>query len=106
MRIVVASGNRGKLAELMALLAPLGIEVISQAHLGIGSAPEDRPTFVENALTRHATPVAARAFPHSPTTRVGGGPHWAERPESDPPAMRESTATMPPTTPGSSPSSR
>ncbi|MEZ5558487.1 MAG: non-canonical purine NTP pyrophosphatase [Pseudomonadales bacterium] len=56
MKIVLATGNRGKLAELEALLAPLGIELVSQASLGITPAPEVRGTFVENALdkARHA----------------------------------------------------
>lgn len=56
MKLVLASGNRGKLAELRALLEPLGIGVESQAELDIRPAPEERPTFVENALdkARHA----------------------------------------------------
>lgn len=55
-RVVLASGNPGKLAELRALLAPLGIECISQAVLGIADADEPHDTFVENALAkaRHA----------------------------------------------------
>ncbi len=55
-RVVLASGNPGKLAELRALLAPLGIECISQADLGIAEADEPHDTFVENALAkaRHA----------------------------------------------------
>ncbi len=55
-RVVLASGNPGKLAELRALLAPLGIECISQADLGIADADEPHDTFVENALAkaRHA----------------------------------------------------
>lgn len=60
MRVVLASGNRGKLAELSQLLAPLGISVASQASLGITAAPEDRPTFVENAIDK-ARHVARRA---------------------------------------------
>jgi XTP/dITP diphosphohydrolase len=57
MRIVLASGNRGKLAELAELLAPLGMDLVSQSALGIPGAPEDRFTFVENALdkARHAS---------------------------------------------------
>jgi XTP/dITP diphosphohydrolase len=57
MKIVLASGNRGKLAELAALLAPLGITIDSQAALGIRPAVEERLTFVENALdkARHAS---------------------------------------------------
>jgi XTP/dITP diphosphohydrolase len=55
-RIVLASNNRGKLAELQAMLAPLGIELVRQADLGIGEADEPFRTFVENALAkaRHA----------------------------------------------------
>ena len=56
MRIVLASGNRGKLKELDALLVPLGHEVIAQSELGIDSPPETGSTFLENALlkARHA----------------------------------------------------
>jgi XTP/dITP diphosphohydrolase len=55
-RIVLASSNRGKLAELQAMFAPLGIELVRQAELGIGEAEEPHRTFVENALAkaRHA----------------------------------------------------
>jgi XTP/dITP diphosphohydrolase len=55
-RLVLASDNRGKLAELQALLAPLAVEVHGQASLGIGPAQEPHDTFVENALAkaRHA----------------------------------------------------
>lgn len=57
MKIVLASGNPGKLAELNELLAPLGIQMESQAALGIRPAVEERSTFVENALdkARHAS---------------------------------------------------
>ena len=56
MKLVLASNNRGKLAELHAMLAPLGIELVPQADLGIGEADEPHRTFVENALAkaRHA----------------------------------------------------
>lgn len=52
MKIVLASGNRGKLAELRALLSPLGIDVDSQSALGIMPIAEERPSFVENALDK------------------------------------------------------
>jgi XTP/dITP diphosphohydrolase len=52
MKIVLASGNAGKLAELVTLLAPLGIDVVSQSSLSITGAPEERTTFVENALDK------------------------------------------------------
>jgi XTP/dITP diphosphohydrolase len=57
-RWVLATGNRGKLAELRSLLgdAGLDLELVSQTELGIGAAAEDGVTFVENALAkaRHA----------------------------------------------------
>ncbi len=54
--IVVASGNRGKLAELGDMLATLELEVVAQGTLGVGDADETGLTFVENALikARHA----------------------------------------------------
>lgn len=56
-RLVLASNNPGKLREMRALLAPLGIEVIAQAELGIAEAEEPHDTFLENALAkaRHAS---------------------------------------------------
>ena len=56
-QLVLASNNPGKLREFEALLAPLGIEVIPQARLGVGEADEPHATFVENALAkaRHAS---------------------------------------------------
>ncbi|GKT25853.1 RdgB/HAM1 family non-canonical purine NTP pyrophosphatase [Acidovorax sp. SUPP3334] len=52
MKIVLASNNQGKLAELQTLLAPLGVELIRQADLGVGEAEEPFHTFVENALAK------------------------------------------------------
>jgi XTP/dITP diphosphohydrolase len=59
-RVVLASANPGKLRELAALVAPLGLELISQAALGIESVPESGATFLENALlkARHAARAA------------------------------------------------
>ncbi len=56
-RLVIASGNPGKLREFQFLLQPLGIEVLTQAQLGIAEAEEPHFTFVENALAkaRHAS---------------------------------------------------
>lgn len=56
-RVVVATGNSGKVRELTELLAPLGLELLMQGELGIESVPEVASTFVENALAkaRHAT---------------------------------------------------
>lgn len=56
MKIVLASNNKGKVAELRAMLAPLGLELIAQGELGVPEAAEPFHTFVENALAkaRHA----------------------------------------------------
>jgi XTP/dITP diphosphohydrolase len=56
-RLVLASGNPGKLREFRRLLAPVGIDVVAQSELGIGEAAEPHATFVENALAkaRHAS---------------------------------------------------
>ena len=57
MRLVLASNNKGKLAELQTLFAPLGIALVAQAALNISEADEPFHTFVENALAkaRHAS---------------------------------------------------
>ncbi len=57
MKLVLASHNAGKLAELHSLFAPLGLTLIAQGQLGISEAEEPFRTFVENALTkaRHAS---------------------------------------------------
>jgi len=56
-KLVLASSNPGKLREFEALLAPLGMEVVVQASLGVSDADEPHGTFVENALAkaRHAS---------------------------------------------------
>lgn len=58
-QIVLASGNAGKLRELAALLAPLGIAVRPQSDFDVPEADEPHVTFVENALAkaRHAARV-------------------------------------------------
>lgn len=55
-KLVLASSNAGKLREFAALLAPLGLEVVPQARLGVTDADEPHFTFVENAIAkaRHA----------------------------------------------------
>ncbi len=52
MKIVLASNNQGKLAELLPLFAPLSVELIAQGLLGVPEAPEPYKTFVENALAK------------------------------------------------------
>ena len=66
-RLILASGNEGKLREFRRLLAPLAIEVVPQAAMGIAEADEPHATFVENAVAkaRHAS-------------RIGGMPALAD----------------------------
>ena len=56
MRLVLASNNAKKLGELQALLAPAGVELVTQGSLGVSEADEPHHTFIENALVkaRHA----------------------------------------------------
>ena len=60
MRLVLASNNAKKLAELQTLFAPLGLELIAQRSLGIPEAEEPHISFVENALAK-ARQAAAQA---------------------------------------------
>ena len=62
-RIVLASNNAGKLAELQALFAPLGVQLVRQAELGIGEAEEPFHTFVENALAKARHAARASGLP-------------------------------------------
>ncbi len=58
-RLVIASNNKGKIAELAELLRPLGLTPLPQGELGVGEAEEPAVTFVENAIlkARHAARV-------------------------------------------------
>jgi len=55
-QLVIASNNKGKIAELTELLVPLGLAPVAQGELGVGEAEEPAVTFVENAIlkARHA----------------------------------------------------
>src|SRR5690348_17096949 len=51
-RVVLASGNAGKLREFAELLANTGFEFVRQSELGIEPPPETGTTFLDNALTK------------------------------------------------------
>jgi XTP/dITP diphosphohydrolase len=89
MRLVLASNNAKKLAELGTLLAPLGLDLVAQGALGIGEAEEPHSTFLENALAkaRHAAAQSGGAAIADDSglsvTALGGAPgvasaHYAE----------------------------
>ncbi len=63
MKIVLASNNSGKLAELNAMFSPLGVQLLRQADLGIGEAEEPFRTFVENALAKARHAARASGLP-------------------------------------------
>lgn len=62
-KLVIASNNPGKLREFQQMLAPLGIEMLTQAQLGIAEAEEPHCTFVENALAKARHVSAASGLP-------------------------------------------
>lgn len=62
-KLVLASSNAGKLAELQAMLDGRGIEVLPQSAFDIPDAPETAPTFVENALIKARHVASATGLP-------------------------------------------
>lgn len=56
-KLVIASGNKGKLREIQHILNPLGIETVAQAEFNVPECAEPYRTFIENALAkaRHAS---------------------------------------------------
>jgi XTP/dITP diphosphohydrolase len=63
MKLVLASNNAGKLAELQQLFGPLGVQLVRQSELGVGEADEPFCTFVENALAKARHASAATGLP-------------------------------------------
>ena len=62
-RVVLATGNPGKLRELRAILSSHGIEVVAQSELGIEPPVEDGDSFVANALIKARHAAAAARLP-------------------------------------------
>ena len=62
-QVVLASGNAGKLAELDRILAPLGVELLSQAQFNVVEAEETGLTFVENAILKARAACAQTGLP-------------------------------------------
>ncbi|HBC83115.1 XTP/dITP diphosphatase [Pseudescherichia vulneris] len=58
-KVVLATGNAGKVRELASLLNDFGLDVVAQTELGVESADETGLTFIENAIikARHAAQV-------------------------------------------------
>lgn len=62
-RLVVASHNAGKVREIGALLAPLGVEAISAASLGLPEPEETETTFAGNAALKARAAALASGLP-------------------------------------------
>lgn len=58
-KIVLASGNQGKLNEFAHLFEQYQIQIVAQGELGVQDVPETGTTFVENAIikARHAAKI-------------------------------------------------
>ena len=93
-KLVIASGNAGKLLEIRHLLEPLGIEVLPQSIFNITEVEEPYCTFVENALAkaRHASKSSGLAALADDSgicvNALNGGPgvysaRYAGEPKSD-----------------------
>lgn len=63
MRLVAATGNRGKIRELESLLGGLELQLIAQAALGVSEVPETGLTFVENAIIKARNAAAQTGLP-------------------------------------------
>ena len=62
-RLLVATHNRGKAGEIRALLAPVGVEIVSAADLGLPAPPETGTTFEENATIKALAATRASGLP-------------------------------------------
>ena len=63
MKLVLASNNAGKLAELQAMFAGLDVQLVRQGDLGVPEAEEPHRTFVENALAKARNASAHTGLP-------------------------------------------
>ncbi len=91
-KIVVATHNKGKLAEIRELLAPYGMEATSVGELGLPEPAETGETFEENAYTKAFAAASATGLPALSddsglvVDALGGRPgvhtaDWAEKPD-------------------------
>jgi XTP/dITP diphosphohydrolase len=62
-KIVMATGNPGKIREIARLLDGLGVEIVAQSDLGVPDADETGTTFAENSLIKAQHAAAATGLP-------------------------------------------
>ena len=93
-KVVLATGNAGKVRELASLLEDFGLDIVAQTELGVDSAEETGLTFIENAILKAPTRRRSPACRPSPTTPVWPSMLLAARRVFTPPAI---PASMPAT---------
>lgn len=95
MKFVLASHNKGKLAEMQRILGQLGVEVVLQSDLGLALEPEENgTTFAENAMSKPKPSGRPPACPRSQDdSGCCGRQHSAARRGSTPRATAGSTTT-------------
>jgi XTP/dITP diphosphohydrolase len=62
-KIVMATGNPGKIREIARLLEGLGVEIVAQSDLGVADADETGTTFAENSLIKAQHAAEATGLP-------------------------------------------
>lgn len=62
-KLLLATHNKGKIAEMSAMLAPYGVEVTSAAELGLAEPAETENTFIGNALIKARAAAVASGLP-------------------------------------------
>jgi XTP/dITP diphosphohydrolase len=62
-RVVIATGNPGKLREMHAILAGHGLEVVAQSEFGIQPPVEDGDSYVANALIKARNAASVTGLP-------------------------------------------
>jgi XTP/dITP diphosphohydrolase len=94
-KLVIASGNAGKLREIARILAPLDIQAVPQSEFDVPDCPEPHITFVENCLAKARHASAHSGLPALAddsgicAEALGGAPgvfsaRYAGEPKSDP----------------------
>jgi hypothetical protein len=94
-KLVIATHNPGKLAEMRELLAPYGIEAVSAGELGLGEPDETGTTFEANG-SRRSPRRRLRSFRRSPTIPVSWSMRSMAHPGSTPRAGPDRQRISPP----------
>lgn len=95
MKFVLASHNKGKLAEMQRILGQLGVEVVLQSDLGLALEPEENgTTFAENAMIKAKAVMQASGLPAiADDSGPGASTHSRRAGGSTPRATAGSTTT-------------